>query len=40
MLEALKNIVDDGETAHKVQFELNGQSRTAFVTASDAGAAA
>jgi hypothetical protein len=27
-LVALQSIADDGETAHKVQFELNGQSRT------------
>jgi len=39
LLVALQSIADDGETAHKVQFELNGQSRTVRVAAAHAGAA-
>ncbi|MEZ5640270.1 MAG: biotin/lipoyl-containing protein [Burkholderiaceae bacterium] len=39
LLVALQSIADDGETAHKVQFELNGQSRTVRVAAANAGAA-
>lgn len=38
-LVALQSIADDGETAHKVQFELNGQSRTVRVAAANAAAA-
>jgi|GEM_PF-1176250 len=39
LLVALQSIADDGETAHKVQFELNGQSRTVRVAAANAAAA-
>ena len=38
LLVALQSIADDGETAHKVQFELNGQSRTVRVAAANAAA--
>jgi pyruvate carboxylase len=31
LLVALQSVAADGETAHKVQFELNGQSRTVRV---------
>ena len=36
LLVALQSITDDGETAHKVQFELNGQSCTVRVAAANA----
>jgi pyruvate carboxylase len=39
LLVALQSIAADGETAHKVQFELNGQSRTVRVAAANAAAA-
>ena len=40
LLVALQSISPDGEAAQKVQFELNGQSRTVRVIAPHAGAAA
>ena len=40
LLVALQSITPDGEGAHKVQFELNGQSRTVRVLRPDAGEAA
>jgi pyruvate carboxylase len=40
LLVALQSIAPDGEAAHKVQFELNGQSRTVRVLRADAGDAA
>jgi pyruvate carboxylase len=36
---ALQSIAAEGEPAHKVQFELNGQSRTVRVAAANAAAA-
>jgi pyruvate carboxylase len=36
LLVALQSIADDGDAAHKVQFELNGQSRTVRVAAANA----
>jgi len=40
LLVALQTITADGEAAQKVQFELNGQSRTVRVLRPEAGAAA
>jgi pyruvate carboxylase len=40
LLIALQSVTADGETAQKVQFELNGQSRSVRVTLAAAGAAA
>ncbi|MBL8350160.1 MAG: pyruvate carboxylase [Burkholderiaceae bacterium] len=40
LLVVLQSITPDGEAAHKVQFELNGQSRTVRVASAEAGAAA
>ena len=40
LLVVLQSITPDGEAAHKVQFELNGQTRTVRVARADAGAAA
>ncbi len=40
LLVALQSITPDGEAAQKVQFELNGQSRTVRVIRPDAGEAA
>ncbi len=40
LLVALQSVAPDGETAQKVQFELNGQSRTVRVAVAGAGAAA
>jgi pyruvate carboxylase len=40
LLVALQSVAADGEAAHKVQFELNGQSRTVRVVRADAGSAA
>jgi pyruvate carboxylase len=37
LLVMLQSVTADGETAHKVQFELNGQSRTVRVAAARAG---
>jgi pyruvate carboxylase len=37
LLVVLQSVTPDGETAHKVQFELNGQSRTVRVAAANAG---
>lgn len=39
LMVELQSIADDGETAHKVQFEVNGQSRTVRVAAANAAAA-
>jgi pyruvate carboxylase len=39
LLVALQSVAADGEAAHKVQFELNGQSRTVRVVRADAGSA-
>ncbi|MBL8361555.1 MAG: pyruvate carboxylase [Rubrivivax sp.] len=39
LLVALQSVAPDGETAQKVQFELNGQSRTVRVALATAGAA-
>jgi pyruvate carboxylase len=38
LLVALQSIAADGDAAHKVQFELNGQSRTVRVAAANAAA--
>ncbi len=40
LLVVLQSITADGDTAHKVQFELNGQTRTVRVARADAGNAA
>ena len=40
LLVALQSIAPDGDVAQKVQFELNGQSRTVRVLRPDAGDAA
>ncbi|WP_375138796.1 pyruvate carboxylase [Piscinibacter defluvii] len=40
LLVALQGVAPDGETAQKVQFELNGQSRTVRIALASAGAAA
>ena len=40
LLVALQTVTPDGEAAHKVQFELNGQSRTVRVLRPGAGKAA
>ena len=40
LLVALQSVSADGEAAYKVQFELNGQSRTVRMLRPDAGAAA
>ncbi len=37
LLVLLQSVTPDGETAHKVQFELNGQSRTVRVAAAHTG---
>ena len=39
LLVALQSVAAEGDAAHKVQFELNGQSRTVRVASSSAGAA-
>ncbi len=39
LLVALQSITPDGDSAHKVQFELNGQSRTVRVVREGAAAA-
>ena len=40
LLVVLQSVTPDGDSAHKVQFELNGQTRTVRVARADAGAAA
>jgi len=40
LLVALQSVTADGDTAHKVQFELNGQSRTVRVQAAEAAGGA
>ncbi len=40
LLVALQSVTPDGDAAHKVQFELNGQARTVRVLRPDAGRAA
>jgi pyruvate carboxylase len=39
LLVVLQSVTEDGETAFKVQFELNGQARTVRIARADAGAA-